>query len=401
MPIRLKQLLQTSATILIGFVLIAIIVEWGFRFYLSTVQGDSERGLYIPDPEIGHRYQPGFNGVHERKGIFHVNIRTDAAGFRIGDVAPPTGSDPVIGIFGDSFVFGWGQPFQATVGAKLEAELDGIRVVNRAVSGYTSKDAYTVWQRRHGAEKYRAVLFGYFLGNDIRESLMSHDLLVLGGRLHQRYSALRAWEGYYDPGAGTVTFVRDNPARSARAALPRLIDHWLSAQELIRLTGRYPMTAAPLSITSYETYLLRTYPPELQRAFERTIDVLREWNTACRPENTPFLVVLCPGRPQLNVNGFEKRYRDLGADPAHFSPDEPQHRISEALRALDIPVLDLTPAFREADQSGAKLFPDGEAHWSAEGHALAADQIAQYLRQNRLLDAPGERSPAATPPPPT
>jgi hypothetical protein len=65
--------------------------------------------------------------------------------------------------------------------------------------------------------------------------------------------------------------------------------------------------------------------------------------------------------------------------PADFRA-EMHGRIGEYLDELDIPYLSLLTAFDEAGRAGENLRYPCDTHWTAQGHTLAAETIAPFVR---------------------
>jgi hypothetical protein len=57
-------------------------------------------------------------------------------------------------------------------------------------------------------------------------------------------------------------------------------------------------------------------------------------------------------------------------------PTEIRRRVAAWALAADVPLLDLTPAFREATRAGRVTNFALDSHWNETGHAVAAEAIA-------------------------
>jgi len=97
--------------------------------------GGGDVGLVVPDETLGWKLATDHVGEMAK-----VTVSTDSHGVRVADSGTPTTrgqAGNVIWLMGDSFSFGWGLPWQETVGAQL-AELmpEGSVVYNLGVPGY-------------------------------------------------------------------------------------------------------------------------------------------------------------------------------------------------------------------------------------------------------------------------
>ena len=75
-------------------------------------------------------------------------------------------------------------------------------------------------------------------------------------------------------------------------------------------------------------------------------------------------------------------------DPDRYVPDAPNRHLAEIAQRQGLRFLDLLPAVREAQQGGGHLYYPSDGHWTAEGHAFAARQIADYLLNEGLTPRP-------------
>jgi lysophospholipase L1-like esterase len=66
----------------------------------------------------------------------------------------------------------------------------------------------------------------------------------------------------------------------------------------------------------------------------------------------------------------------------------PYRQLDKLLDELDIEYLNLLAAFREAQQQAdVELFRRSDMHWNAQGHALAARELAAALEHRGYLGA--------------
>ena len=99
------------------------------------------RAMFAPDAELGFAVLPGVhtvaitNTVTAERHVFRVTV--DARGRRVTSPAPEAfAGKPEIWMLGDSFVFGWGNNDETTLGYFLQRYLPDRRVANFAGAGY-------------------------------------------------------------------------------------------------------------------------------------------------------------------------------------------------------------------------------------------------------------------------
>jgi len=93
---------------------------------------------FVPDPLTGWRMRPEaeFTWTTEGRDIRYL---ADEEGFRTGgpgQTRERTAEERLIVLVGDSHTWGWGLHWEETAGARLEAALEGTRVVTRAMPGF-------------------------------------------------------------------------------------------------------------------------------------------------------------------------------------------------------------------------------------------------------------------------
>ncbi|MBX3748013.1 MAG: hypothetical protein KF833_22120 [Verrucomicrobiae bacterium] len=103
--------------------------------------------MYRPDPLLGYSSRPGVyqvtltNTAGGEARTFRVTI--DEAGRRVTSAAPGLlEGRPEIWVMGNSFVYGWGNDDETTLGAFLQRYFPDRRVVNYAESGYGNVHGY-------------------------------------------------------------------------------------------------------------------------------------------------------------------------------------------------------------------------------------------------------------------
>ena len=65
-------------------------------------------------------------------------------------------------------------------------------------------------------------------------------------------------------------------------------------------------------------------------------------------------------------------------------------RLSECCLAVEVPCLDLAPALKKAAGQGTLTYFVDDEHWSPEGHAVVAEELARWIHENAGKDAPAK-----------
>lgn len=135
---------------------------------------------------------------------------------------------------------------------------------------------------------------------------------------------------------------------------------------------------------SLRFWIYCTNPDSVWRtALRRELAVIRQLAGRVRANGSRFILV--------SGANIEQAYPDIWELTLTTQPQLkqmelnlqlPEERLRQVTEANHIEYLPLLPAFQEHARQGRELFLRGDGHWSKHGQRLAAQVIADYLRQN-------------------
>jgi hypothetical protein len=176
---------------------------------------------------------------------------------------------------------------------------------------------------------------------------------------------------------------------------PERIEAWHRAlpSDLLEAANRGHFNAAMLSDgllrPRWWVDALDIDTPVADQKWQAMDRLLSEIVHATRARGLPVAAAFFPSRLQYDATlfdpsvpnlwrqvGFEMRAAWLGGE------SEEQRRLRAWAARESVPFLDLTPVFREEGRRRPLTFPRDE-HWNAQGHAVAAAAIAEWLRTAR------------------
>jgi hypothetical protein len=99
-------------------------------------------------------------------------------------------------------------------------------------------------------------------------------------------------------------------------------------------------------------------------------------------------VVLMPARFQVDDADYGRLRQAVTEAGGELVRDGATQRFEEALTGIDAPVLDPLPPMR-AVLPGPDLFFQQTVHLTPRGHEVMAEALDRFIRDSRLLDAPG------------
>lgn len=292
-----------------------------------------------PDAEGRHPFPSDPRGYFDSDGS--LTYRTNGLGFRGPETieAKPSGRFRIIGL-GDSFTFGRGVRQQDTFLAGLQQRLDQaagpdtFEVLNWGTAGYDTTDEAALLAHRGPAFDPDLVVVCFFL-NDTKPG-----------------PTVRAFNPVPDPA--------ERPAwRRASAFLDQLAQRLDRRARLEKLVADYH--------AAYEDDAPGWR--EARNALTRARDHARRDGFALAVMIFPVLWDLSGPSPFADIHA----------------------KVSAFAGSLGLPVLDLLPAF--VGHEGPELWAHPvDQHPSPEGHAIAADALFRFLRDEELVPLDPSRS---------
>jgi hypothetical protein len=120
-------------------------------------------------------------------------------------------------------------------------------------------------------------------------------------------------------------------------------------------------------------------------AWQITQRVILDMCKIAKHNGADFMLLIVPSK--IQVDKSYRRFVTQHYPNLDFDMTKPNREIASFATDQKLLVLDLLPAFSLAyDRTGAHLYHEiQDRHWNAEGHALAASELASYIDQNNLV----------------
>jgi len=345
------------------------------------------------DERLGTRLIPGKEGWWTQEDHeFLVPVKINALGLRDRERTweKPAGTSRVL-LVGDSYIEALQVPVEDALGPLLEARLKAkgaaVEVINAGVSGYGTAGEL-LWFRDIGRRfEPDLVLLAFYPGNDVK-----NNSPVLEKALVPEYGA-----------DGSAARIVGKKSTASRKGLLGRSAAYMYLRKLI-LT-RQPALASllvragvmrPSAIRAGDVvddvpvdYWVYANPPpaEWTQAWRYTERNLDDFRAAVLERGSRFAVVVVTARDQIDTESWQAvraiypRLADGGWDL-----DRPTARVLEWCQDRGVACLSLVPAFRIARDSGAdRLHFTHDGHWTAAGHRLASEAVAQFIERESLL----------------
>lgn len=322
-----------------------------------------ELGLLAPwyqsHPVYRFRHYPNLNDT--RTWGLPYRLQTNSRGIRSDREEPyESPTERRIVVHGDSMTFGVGVDERDTFVGRTEQwlrrRMHDVDVLNLAVAGHGPDQEYLLFLEEGRKYAPRIAVIAVCVDNDLDDLTRPHTAFRLDGDrlayVPYEASLLKrlAEHGLYRWAAG----------RSHLLALARnqLVDRPLHAREFALREAQAPPIALALA-------------------------VYRQFVTAAQREGAVPLIVLLPSREQV------ARRRMIPFEP----PSEWSQLLRDALlefcAAESVACLDAIEGFARTELVFNGLFIPGDGHYSAAGHRVVADLVAERLE--RMLVESGRR----------
>ncbi|RMG16164.1 MAG: SGNH/GDSL hydrolase family protein [Planctomycetota bacterium] len=360
----------------LGALALLAALEVGLRFVPGDHLPTEEYRLFRFDERLGWRLRPGLEATVSSPGEYRHRIRVNARGFR-GAACDPRA--PLrVALVGDSFLAGLGVRDDELVSSRLAAALgEGVSVGNYGVPGYGQLQELLLLEELLPRDRPDLVLLFLYVRNDLDDNVGTFDAARSVPRPRARLDA----QGRLRWDEGPVT--RPRPRLGQLAEVLGMLS---CTARLLGTLGadRGDAAAARRSGPPAELrYCRKVLASPEEEALRVTVALARRFVARVRRVGARCGVVLVPTRWQVEDTAWRALRTAEGEAARGLVREEPQRRLFAELRAAGILCLDLLPALRA--RSGRLYYP-WETHWTAAGHAAAAEELLRWLRAEGLVE---------------
>jgi len=338
-------------------------------FWAPSGADEAQVSLHYEDPILGWRHRPGAS-VWLRRSCFTTFVSLNFMGTR--DEVEEFNAESIV-LLGDSFMEGLQVNTDKLFDKLLEIKIE-VPVLNFGVSGYGPDQYLEVYKRVKDIIPHRAVVVAMYVGNDIRNVSRYLEEMANGHRSSKKFFG----ESNNDTSQVSVpaSLSESNDAIPLWKRIGRLfsIYHFVGGQ-----LHELGILKRPLPV-DWQLYL---YPPDPQ--WEKAWDTVKQVLLDLHREvgEKPMLVMIIPDRLEVAPENMVKREMRKYRIPTslEFRLDWPRSNLKLLLREMGIPFIDLTPALTTAvrKQGFYSVYLPCDSHWSEQGHAVAADVVANYI----------------------
>ena len=305
-------------------------------------------GIYVADPSVGYVLTPGFRG-ELRRSEFRDTIRIGEFGFRGADPRPLSEPSLRVLVLGDSQAFGFGVADDETMSVQLERLLQAryvgtdVQVMNGGVPGYGTADQLAMLRSRGPILEPDVVVVQFLSINDLIENLTP------------AHTWARIKDGMLSAREGAV---------STRMSFLRRAEMWIKRHShlasLVSNSAGY--WAVRLGLVGQQGAMWGEDFSEEQA--DLGTDLLVEIAATADSLGAHTLFLYTTGQASV----IQEQYDVLPSRDV----------VVAASERAGVPWIDMTAGMRGRSDR-ASLFYPGDGHWTAEGHRVVAEIVADEI----------------------
>jgi hypothetical protein len=336
----------------------------------------------VPEPKSP--YEPPY--IDDEASVFRPTpgwtdgkVRITAQGLRDDDDVPlakPAGEKRVL-FLGDSFLYAARLAWKDVLTERIEARLPGARCLDACCPGWATSHERGFLERYGLAFSPDVVVVAFFVGNDVME-IASPDRFGVREdhsiEVHKRTPSLRSRI------LGHSALWR----RIEATPFYRRIAHHRKAD------GTKPEEDVEARYYEIEQLRLEQWRksawdrPPLDDGWRKVELELARIRDLARGAGARVLVLAIPDEIQVDevvraetVRRSSPRIESL----ADYELDQPQRALAAICQRVELPLVDVLPAFREKGaKGGLYLRKPFDTHWNEDGHALATELLAPKIQ---------------------
>ncbi len=412
MAARIKRLSINLAVMAVSLLVVAIACEFYLRLFGSPIFIRPHQQLFVQhDPLLGWSKIPGKHARHITSE-YNIDESLNSRGIRGPeyDYEKSPGEYRVM-MLGDSFVEGYSVEFEETSSQVLQRLLTergypDCTVINGGTGGWSTDQEYLYFKNE--AYKYHPDLtILMFHPNDIVGNCRSGQFRGFKPRFLLENGELILTNV---PVPEPAEMVDENA--NADESLLLKAKHWLFANSRLYLlfqgavTNNYKLhllaiklglaespgkngelLPVPAEVKMYE----KSYDAETRQAWDLTEALIVSLKQAIQSDSSRLIVFYVPPSAAVHDNEWQATKTKYGISDKDWSI----HRAAAELKAVceknGIDFVDPTDRFLgEADrlrQGDSLLYFPHDAHWTAAGHRLSAEVLADFITQGAARSA--------------
>lgn len=342
------------------------VAEFGVRWIAgpAATYQDEQLPMCRSDALTIWRYRPDLRLAY-RTPEFEIEIRTDDIGLRQGPAAPAADGVTTILFIGDSFTFGWGvaeTERYSEVLARLATEKrpgTRLRIVNAGHWMYTFDQQLVLMKEMIEHYKPAIVVQGFYWMH-VR-TLFNHRLV-------------RAADG-------SLQAVEDPKIMVNERGVLKFRSDWLErpplGSQLVAFVARAILNRDLNERAALTVDYLRPGNTEGEALWKLTDEIVAETIGTLRSAGIAYVPFLVPTSVEVTSGNWANLNWTAATPPTGVDVNLPAARFGALFEKNGTAIVPLAAPLR--DRAGAGLYFPQDGHWTAAGHAAAAEILLPYV----------------------
>jgi len=353
---------------------------------------ESERGKFARyDSTLGWTGKENVQDDFLWMDVSH-RVRQNRYGCRGGEYPFGRTGKPRLLVLGDSYAWGFGVEEQQLFTSLLERNRNrDVEVVNLGVSGYGTDQEYLLWKNKGHQWKPDQVLLLVTLWTDLWDNTISRQYGYekpvfepnASGELVLKNTPVPREERHWSHGDRSNTERRsawfsDGIGHSAVAAA--LVNFCVKSSTIRKLLEEHGII--PIRQGGYG-WEVQMYAPEgsdeMDKPWQVTFALIAKLAAEVKGQGGRLVVAVAPSPVQVYPELWRERLggRELGNKAV--DPSTPNKRLEAWCRQRGIQFIDLLTPLQKAGRTTPYLYFPLNLHWTANGHQVVAEVLAQEL----------------------
>lgn len=344
------------------------VAELGVRWTAgpSATYQDDRLPMCRPDALTIWRYKPEVRLAY-RTPEFVMDIRTNDTGLREGPIAAATDDVITVLFIGDSFTFGWGVAEEQRYSEVLERLMaqgrpgTRLRIVNAGHWMYTFDQQLVLMKEMIQRYKPAVVVQGFY---------WMHVRTMFNHRL------VRAADG-------SLQAVEDPKIAVDDRGVLKFRSDWLErpplGSQLVALVARAILNWDLMEKAAHTVDYMRPGNTQGEALWKLTDEIVAETIRTLHASGIAYVPFLVPTSVEVSSGNWAHLNWTGASPPTGVDVNLPAARFGTIFAKNGASIVPLAAAMRE--RTATALYFPRDGHWTAEGHAVAAEILAPHLAE--------------------
>ncbi|MFC1497071.1 hypothetical protein ACFLS1_01175 [Verrucomicrobiota bacterium] len=386
----MKKGIKRLILLLISLLVCLFIAEVTLRFFGHGVTHVTRGALHCQNNDTGWACQPNLDARYRVPGCFDVAITCNSRGLRDKErsIEKPDGKKRIV-VLGDSFIWGYGVNNKNMFSSVVEESLTDTEVINLGVCGYSTVQEL-IRLEMEGLLYNPDLVMLVFCRNDLEDNLdikgggrpvvadNNGTFEIINRPVKKKWKApVKQWLRHHSRLFCSLEYVTQvrrvmKKREQKRKTLMAVMQDGASMSETKRKDSG-------LKFSLLEIYSNPT--PDIDYAWKVQEHLILRIKEMSLSKKAKLMVVYVAHIECMDKEIFAKLIGSRAEDKSKLDLDwdRPAERLGAICARNEIQFMDLTPAFREHPEP-LSLFFERNIHWSAKGHQLAAETVANKLK---------------------